>query len=104
MFGRFCDFCRRVREDFKARRRGEVRVAPKECVRGRVYARPGERPASGGNAVAAKRGSAATVEARIFSAHDQKWYSPAGYQERFLVRDPVTGEWAPKPEFAHLYT
>lgn len=39
---------RRIYEDFKARRRGETRIVPKDVTRGRIYGRPDE---AGGGAV-----------------------------------------------------
>ncbi len=59
---------RQLWEDFKAHRRGEVRVAP--GMRGRVYARKEDR-ASGLQAVIID--PEATISARVYHAETDTW-------------------------------
>ncbi len=61
---------RRVWEDWKAKRRGEVRVAP--GLRGRVYARKEDR-ASGGGSMIGLADSEATISARVYRAATGEW-------------------------------
>ena len=66
-------FWRRVKEDYKAHRRGEVRVAP--GMRGRVYKSRAdldiEAPAEPGLQVKAR--PKATISARVYRAATGEW-------------------------------
>jgi len=67
--GALKNWFRLVKEDYKARRRGERRVVPRPIMRGRVYERPGE---PSGN-VAARSRPKATITARIKRAGTDHW-------------------------------
>ncbi len=64
------DFFRSLVEDFKAWRRGERRVAPRQLV-GRVYA-PKDQPAVGGAKASRAKGKL-TMHRRVFRADTGRW-------------------------------
>lgn len=77
-------FIRSLIDDFKALRRGEVRIAPRG-TRGHVYRKikpQGEQ--SPPNAIAARSKHTVTVTPRrVYSAAEDLWYSFDEWQKRF---------------------
>lgn len=76
---RFRNWLREIREDVKAGRRGETRVAPRG-ISGRVYAGPNE----GLPPVIGTKGTARMVikPSRVWSDADKKWYSVEDWHRR----------------------
>lgn len=72
MFDRLRTWLYWAREDQKARKRGEVRVAPKG-TRGRIYERQTNEPSSP-TTLTAKGEPLASISARVYRAAEDKWY------------------------------
>lgn len=73
LIGRIKARLRWAREDRKARKRGEARVAPRG-VTGRIYARQSDAPPADAGAMAAKGEPQASISARVYRAAENRWY------------------------------